>query len=160
MIEKIKPFLKEETDIEEITKLISQEGDRRADQAVKTYQSNHEAERIQDLKEQIDQLQAEKTAGNLSEYCRLQGVPESLVPFTVGADQEETEKKVSDFLQHFNGELDKHTETKINAKLAGKGPIAGSSPSDFSTESLKAMTPAQVAEAAKNDPDFIKKITR
>lgn len=160
-------IVSENIDTDEVRKFLQPHLDKYFAKGLKTWQENHLPEMVNKTiagnpeetpeQKQIRELQADlekhKRRNEISSYARSKGMSEGIADLLTGLDTESS-LKLLDAVREMKDEACKEVRTHYEKLITDKArPGGGNSNPSFTRESIKKMSPQEVADNISN-PDF------
>ena len=160
--------------MEEVTRLIQSEADKRVTQALAKQKKDYEkklslsnlgenerqlAEKdneISDLKSQIEELSQYRTRQSVMTELNARKLDAKLVDaIALTNDESEMKTRIDTLESVFRAAV----EDAVKARLSGSAPVKGSTPTGLTRDEFRKMTLAQQQELYHKDPDTYKRLT-
>jgi len=143
-IEEIKNYIAANPDDKEIQSLLNSHADKRVNSALENYKKNTELEKLKALENQIMQLQSENQQNHLKNIAKEKTIPDNLIDFVLGKDEEETAQKADRLLSALNGYIQNGVTQEVNIRLSGKAPVTGATPAGVSIANIKNLSSDEI----------------
>ncbi len=160
--------------LEEVTKLIQSEADKRVTQALAKQKKDYEkklslsnlgenerqlAEKdneINDLKTQIEELSQYRTRQNVMNELSARKLDPKLVDaIALTSDETELKTRIDTFETAFRAAV----EDAVKTRLSGSTPTKGSAPAGMTRDEFRKLTLMQQQDLYKRDPETYKRLT-
>ncbi len=160
--------------LEEVTKLIQSEADKRVTQALAKQKKDYEkklslsnlgenerqlAEKdneINDLKTQIEELSQYRTRQNVMNELSARKLDPKLVDaIALTSDETELKTRIDTFETAFRAAV----EDAVKTRLSGSTPTKGSTPAGMTRDEFRKLTLMQQQDLYKRDPETYKRLT-
>lgn len=158
---------------EEVQALLQSEADKRVTAALKKQQAKYEkqlslskldgserekaeqANRIQELEEQLAAYQVEKNRSEIKSVLASRGLSAEFADLlTIGDDIEQAQANIDAFDKLFKAAV----KVEVEKRLAGNAPKGnGAAPAEVTRDTAKKMSLAELAQLAEKDPDTFNK---